>query len=1116
MPRKPYSPREADVKLGDTRSWLQSNGFGQFAELFETHRIDIEALPMLTERHLREIGVPLGPRLKLLAALAHTPCAANAGLSVAERRRLTVMFVDLIGSTALSGRLDPEDLRKIIRTYQDVVAEAAARFEAYVAQYLGDGAMVYFGYPSAHEDDAERAVRAAMAIMRELSRMQPIAGETLAARIGIATGLVVVGDLLGTGVARERAVVGETPNLASRLQALAGPGEIIISDKTRTLIGSVFALHDLGLQQLRGMDTAVRAFRIGAEHALKTRFEAHHVSQPNPMVGRERELAQLRNLWNSARRGEGQFALIVGEAGIGKSRTVHALLDLLSGEEHLCLHHQCSPYHIDSALFPVTQQITQTARILASASADTQLDQLEMLLAGTPREDIALIAVLLGIDSARYAPLDLTPQQQRVRTFDALMQRLVRLTEMRPVIWFLEDAHWIDPTTLELLQRYVDLVSGLRLLVIVTARPEFRHDLGRVKKIDLARLNRAQATAIVNGLTGGKPLPGELTREIVAKADGVPLFVEELTKTVLESGAFEETEHAFVAAHAVQRSVVPASLHDSLMARLDRLQPFKEVAQTAACIGREFDFNLLASVSHLSRQTLRTALIRLEAAGLVFARGGTQRRYAFKHALLRDAAYESLLNADRRQIHGRLTSALEDIAGTAPEVIAQHAAQAGLAEKAIECWQRAATQSMARPAYREAIAHLTQAIALVETIGQQPPWLERSLALWMALGQACIPLYGYSHAKTTVVFARAQEIVELVGESPHRFWIQYATWVARYVRGEQDAALETAGRMIEQSHHNEALRLSALRALGISQMATGVACLASDTFAAAEQLATALRDRANVPRPVAANRFAADPEIATQFHVGLTLWSLGRVDEACMLVARALKAARAMGHAHTMGHAVTHGAIFAVVCRDVPSALSLSIEAMEFAERHDMELWRGYGCVLHGFALALRHDVTESARFMEKGFACLRHTQTGAMVPLHHAMHACTLAKLGRFDQAQAHAAVAEKELRSGTERYFWPETQRLLGDYLFHCQRGAIDEAEAGYERAMNLAGEQHTVTWQLYAATSLARSWASRGEHRKAFELTAPLLATFRQGMDWTGYREASELCNMCSARI
>lgn len=1103
------------MSCDEVRHWLEANGFGQWAELFQSHGIDADALPMLSEQHLREIGVPMGPRVKLLAALARLPLTNESTLSTAERRRLTVMFVDLVGSTALSTRLDPEDLRKVIRTYQIVVAGVAARFEAHVAQYLGDGAMLYFGYPVAHEDDAERAVRAALEMIREIAGVTGAVNEPLAARIGIATGLVVVGDVSGNGAVKESGVVGETPNLAARLQTLASPGEVIVSGQTRSMIGRVFEFHDLGVRHVRGIDAPVAAFRVMGERSISSRFEARRAAQSAQLVGRERELAQLQGLWDQACAGTGQFALVTGEAGIGKSRTVHALLEQLEKQSPLCLHHQCSPYHSDSPLFPVTQQMMRAGRIKVDDAAELKLERLETLLSGAETEEILLISALLGIDaSARHGALDLPPQQQRLRTFDALMNRLARLSVTQPVIWILEDAHWIDPTTLELLQRYVEQIRRLRLLVIVTARPEFRHDLWPLTQIDLERLNRSQATTIVNSLARGKSLPVDVVREIVLKADGIPLFIEELTKAMFESAGVRETEHAFVVDRTLQRSVVPASLHDSLMARLDRLQPFKEVAQTAACIGREFEFTLLARACRLPQTTVREALKRLEQAGLIFSRGGVHRlRYAFKHALVRDAAYESLLNSNRRRIHARLAEELESTTGAAPEVIAQHAAQAQLAEKAIKYWQTAAVQSMARPAYREAIAHLTQAIVLADAMDSSRPWQERRLSLWMALGQASIPLYGYSHSKTAAVLTRAQELAEAIGDPLHRFWIQYATWVARYVRGEQDAALKTAHRMMEQSQSNEGWRLSALRALGISQMVTGTPAVAKVTFEAAASLADVLRQRSNARRLMVADRFAADPEIATQFHVGLTLWSQGYIEESQALVSRAVAEARLMGHAHTIGHAVTHGAIFAVVTRDVPQALRLSAESIEFAEKHDMELWRGYGHVLRGAALALQGDSAGSVRFMDKGFVSLEHTQTGAMVPMHHAVHACTLVTLGRLEHARKHAAEAERELRTGSERYFWPEIQRLLGNYLRHCASTDVSEVENAYTRAMSMASEQHAVAWQLYAAISLARLWMLRDEYRRAADLIGPLVAPFRP-MSWRGYREANEILDICSA--
>ena len=1097
----------------DVRRWLEASGFGQYANLFEAHQVEADALTSLTEQHLRELGIPVGPRIKLLAAIAATRPAARPQYS-AERRRLTVMFVDLVGSTALAGRLDPEDLRKVIHAYQDVVAVEAARHGGCVAQYLGDGAMVYFGYPTAHEDDAERAVHAALAIAREVSAVRTPFGEQAAAHIGIATGLVIVGDLFGQGALREQGVVGETPNLAARLQALAGPGEIVLSESTRVLLGNLFELRDLGRQQLRGFTAPVAAYCVRGALALESRFEAKSTIRLATLVGRDRELAQLSNHWRAASAGAGQVVFITGEPGIGKSRLVRALQDLIANEPHSRIRIQCSPRHADSALFPVIQQLTQAAQLATAERLDTRLDRLESLFEGSGPDEIALIAALLGLDGAsRYGAQALTPQQQRLRTFDALINQLLRFARIQPVLWVLEDAHWIDPTTLELVGRCIALLSGIPMLAIITSRAEAPHELGgrgAITRIELSRLGRGEIETMINDLTGGKRLPTGLLREIVAKTDGVPLFVEELTKTLLESGAVHETDDAFVASDSAQRISVPASLHDSLMARLDRL-PFKEVAQTAACIGREFSYDLLASASRAPGEVLRGALASLVDAEIIFSRGSAQHQsYAFKHALLRDAAYESLLRTKRAEIHARLVTALEQTADAQPEIVAWHAAQAGLSEKAIGYWQKAAAHAFARPAYKEAIAHLRQAIRLAESMGDSRAWRERRLQLWLALGQASIPLHGYSHSKTVAVFTRASEIAESIEGAPHRFSILYATWVARYVRGEQDRALETARSMLERarSQNNEGHRLAALRSLAISQMVTGAPALASETFDQVRELAAALRQRSQQQRIAVADRFAADPEIATEFHVCLTLWSLGRIDEACALSARAMTAARAIGHAHTLGHALSHAAIFALACRDLDAALALSAEAIEFATRRDMELWAGYGSMLHGFALSLRGAAAEAASFMDAGFASMTRTQTGAMVPVHRAAQACALAMLGRFEDAECNAAAVREELRTGSERFYWPECQRLLGDYLRLCPGASAAEVEDAYTSAISIARAQNALSWELCTTASLARYWAATGERARAHSLLAPLLTSFRQGFDSPSYVEAKLL--------
>src|SRR3989441_1644132 len=755
----------------NVRTWLEAGGFGEYAEAFEANNIDGEALLALTDGHLKELGIPLSRRVKLLKAIAllspSSPPSPAAGpkrssgvrtagtapaTATAERRHLTVMFVDLVGSTALSNRLDPEDLRNVIRKYQDAVVREVTRYDGYVAQYLGDGMLAHFGFPMAHEDDAERGVRAALATVGALTAMGSLGVENLSVRIGIATGIVVAGDLLGEGAAREHAVVGETPNLAARLQGVAAPGEVVVSANTHHLVEHLFEFRDLGPQHLKGFAAPVSAYAITGERSSGSRFEARRGELLAAMVGRDNELTLLIENWRGVQSGQGRLTLITGDAGIGKSRIIRALQDALAAERPARLDYQCSPYHSDSALFPVIQHLARAARFEPADTPDRRLDRLEALLkefGARSVRDIALIAALLGIDGVqRYGPLELTPQQQRLGTFKALTGLLGDVARIRPLLWTIGDGQWIDPTTLELIDLCLERIANLPVLILASARPDFHDAFGsrpNLTRLPLFRLGRTQIATMVRGVTRGKALPEELLNEIAAKSDGVPLFIEELTKTLLESGVLHETKDAFVVDDPLPNLAIPASLHDSLMARLDRLQPVKEVAQTAACIGREFSYRLLRAIMPAPDKAPDEALARLVEAELIFSRGTPQEgQYAFKHALVRDAAYESLLKAKRQQIHERLVNALEALPDTPPEILAFHAMQAGLNEKAIASWQKAGAQAIARPAYKEALAHLSQALRLAEQMGETRAWLERRLLILLALGQASIPLAGCS------------------------------------------------------------------------------------------------------------------------------------------------------------------------------------------------------------------------------------------------------------------------------------------------------------------------------------------------------------------------------------
>ena len=638
------------------------------------------------------------------------------------------MFCDLVGSTALSKRLDPEDMREVIRAYQDACSGAIARYDGFVAKFMGDGILAYFGFPRAHEDDAARAVHAGLEIAEVVARLQTRARERLAVRIGVATGLVVAGDLVGQGSAQEQAVVGDTPNLAARLQGLAEAGGVVVAAATRRLLGDRFRLRDLGKHAVKGLAEPVEAWAALGVSESESRFEAAHPARLTGIVGREAECADLIARQRRAWRGEGQTVLILGEAGIGKSRLSAWLAEQVAETPHTRLRYHCSPYHRDSALYPFVQQFERAAGIAPQEEPEVKLEKLEKLLGlATDRmNDVApLIASLLSIPlGRRYPPLNLSPAQQRRQTFLALLDQIEGLAKHKPLLILFEDAHWADATSLELLDLVIARVRRLPALLLITFRPEFEapwKGLPSVATIALGRLDRAEAETLVERVTGGRKLPAEVLAQIVAKTDGVPLFVEELTKNVLESGLLIEEPERYRLDGPLPPMAIPSTLQDSLMARLDRLVAVKEIAQIGAAIAREFSYSLLHAVVGSDEASLRSALAQLEESELVFRDGAPpEARYSFKHALVQDTAYESLLRSRRQILHRRIAETLcEKFAGVVeaePELVAHHFTQAGLTEPAIEYWGKAGDLALRRSAFKEAIAHLGKAIEMMEAL----------------------------------------------------------------------------------------------------------------------------------------------------------------------------------------------------------------------------------------------------------------------------------------------------------------------------------------------------------------------------------------------------------------
>jgi class 3 adenylate cyclase len=812
--------------------------------------IDADVLQDLTENHLREMGLPLGARLKLLKAISAlalgaepiglTPAVAPAGppADTAERRQVTVMFSDLVGSTALSARMDPEDLREIISAYHKCVAEIVHRFDGFVAQYLGDGVLVYFGYPQAHEDDAERAVRAGLELIAAVCALKTHV--SLQTRVGIATGLVVVGDLLGAGGAQERGIVGETPNLAARLQGIAEPNMVVIAESTRKLLGNLFDLEDLGARELKGIARSVGAWAALRTSAVESRFEALHASGVTALVGREEECDLLLRRWARAKSGEGQVVLLSGDAGIGKSRLTATMLERLATEPHTRLRYFCSPQHTDSALYPVIGQLERAAGLARDDIPQAKLDKLDAVLAqsSASAQDAVLIAEMLSLpNDGRYPALDLTPRQRRQRAMEALTAQLEALTHQRPVLQIFEDAHWADPTSLEVFGRAVDRIRTLRVLLIVTFRPEFEPPwIGQphVTALTINRLTEREVGAIIDRIVGNKRLPASIRQDIIERTDGIPLFVEEMTKAVLEAESEGAAEHV-AAAVPSPALAVPASLHASLMARLDRLGPAKEVAQIGAAIGREFSHSLLAASVGKPEAELTSALDRLVQSGLLFRQGvPPHASYLFKHALVQDTAYGTLLREPRRALHARIADALQsqfaEIAESQPELLARHFTEAGLIEKAAGFWGKAGQRSLARSALLEAVEQLTRAIDQIATLPGTPALRCDQIALQVALINALFHVKGYAAPETKAAAEQARMLIEqakALGEAPEDplllFSVLYGFWVANLVAFNSDVCCDLSTQFLSLAEKQGATvpLMVGHQIVGISLMSAG-------------------------------------------------------------------------------------------------------------------------------------------------------------------------------------------------------------------------------------------------------------------------------------------------------
>jgi class 3 adenylate cyclase/predicted ATPase len=1056
----------------DVAAWLADLGLDQYAAAFAENGVDQGVLPRLTAEDLKEIGVAaVGHRRKLLDAIealqasgASAPATAPRARD-AERRQLTVMFIDLVGSTALAARLDPEAMREVLHAYQNAVTGEVLRFDGHVAKLMGDGVLAYFGWPAAHEDEAERAIRAALATVTAVARLAAPTGEPLMARVGIASGLVVVGNLIGEGAAQEEAVVGATPNLAARLQAVAEPGGVVIAEATRRLAGGTFLLRDLGPVGLKGLERPVPAFAVIGEQVSASRFEARQAGLPPPMVGREQELGLLLARWHQTCAGEGQAVLLVGEGGIGKSRLIRALLDATAATAHTPLRYQCSPLHGGTALWPVIQQLSFAADLGSAPSDTAKRERLEALLApaaGGIAPALPLVAALLGIELPGQPPAEMSPQQRRARTLAVLIEQLLALARRRPVLMVVEDVHWIDPTTLELLGLVLPRIETAAVLLVMTSRPERQPPFGdhpHLTRLTVSRLGRAAAATIAQQVVASGVLPDDVLDTITARTDGVPLFVEELTKTVLETGR--------VAADAL-----PASLHDSLLARLDRVPEAKSVAQAAACIGRDFTWPVLAGAVALDASELAAALVR-------------------------DTAYASLLTSRRQQLHARIAAVLvercAELVATAPELVARHYTEAGLAASAAAYWQRAGEQALARSAAPEAFAHLEQGLIVAASLPPGPATQRQELALQLAFAQAALAAKGFAAPETRRAYARARELCADLGEVVEQFPVLYGRFIVHFQGGDLPVAHEAALEMLRlaTARGDVAAEVAAHRIIGSVLSHLG---RLEESRRHLEQ-AVALYDLER--HRDSALVYALDSRVVCLFWLVHVLFALGFADQARVRLREALAHARELGHGYTLAYAHAVAGMYLGRVGPEPEVRREAEALVAFAVELGFPLPAAVGLVVEGWALSAAGSVEDGIARMCRGLADYRATGATLWVPDLLALLADSHLRLGRAAAGLAVVQEALDRTEDGGSRWLEAELRRLQGELLLIGPEPRPDQAAAAFERALAVARAQGARMWELRAATSLARLRRDAGAPAEAVLLLGPVHAWFSEGL-------------------
>jgi class 3 adenylate cyclase/predicted ATPase len=1042
----------------------------------------------------------------------------------AERRQLMVLFCDLVDSTVLASQLDPEEWREVVRAYQDTCAKVIARFEGHIAQYLGDGLLVYFGYPLAHEDDAQRAVRTGLDIVDALGqlnvRLVSERGIQVAVRVGIHTGLIVVGEM-GAGARHESLALGETPNLAARLQGLAAPDSVVISAATFRLIQGLFECHALGPQTLKGVSTPIGIYRVIRDSGAQSRLEVAGPTGLTPLVGREQEVGLLLERWAQVREGLGQVVWLSGEPGIGKSRLVQVLKDHVANEPHHRWECRCSPYHQNSAFYPLIDLWQRVWRLMSDDAPEEKLRKLEEALAPYPvslPEVIPLFASLLSLPLPdRYPPLSLPPQRQKQQTLEAVLSVLRAFAARQPLLFIVEDLHWGDPSTLELLSLLIDQGPTARILTLLVFRPEFHPPWGfraHVTPLTLARIPHHQTEVMVGRVAGGKGLPAEVCQQIVAKTDGVPLFVEELTKLVLESGLLRERADAYELTGPLPALAIPATLHDSLMARLDRLATVKEVTQLGATLGRSFPYDLLQAVAPWDEATLQHALARLVEAELLYQRGlPPAATYLFKHALIQEAAYQSVLRSRRQQVHQRIAQVLEDrfpdTAQTQPELLAHHYAEAGLAAQAVPCWLRAGQHAIQRSANVEAIAHLIKGLEVLKTLPETSERTQQELDFQITLGPVLVSTKGFTAPEVERTYRRARELCQQVKEAPQLVPTLWGLWRFYAQRGELQTALELGEQVLTlaQRVRDPELLLQGHHAVGPTLFYMGELASAQAHLTQGISLYDPQQHRSSLLYG------GHDPGMCCQDYAAFTLWVLGFPDQALQQSYEALRLAQELAHPFTLAIALTVAALLHQFRREAQAAQGQAEAAMALCRENGFEEFGMYGRILQGWAMAEQGQREEGVAQMREGVVAW-----GAMgVELYRDYQLVQLAEAyGQVGEAEEGLCVLGEALavvHNTGGRFYEAALYRLKGELLLQQAVPDAPQAEAGFQQAHAVARRQQAKSLELRAAMSLARLWQRQDNRAAARELLAPIYGWFTEGFDTADFQEAKALLDELS---